>query len=183
MKARDKILEIAYQLFSEKGYRGATTREIAERAGFSEVTLFRIFGSKERLFREVLERYSSVLDIESLVEGGKPPSRELLTRVALSLYGSLRKNERLIRILLSEAPSHSTTDSVTCVYRDFVNRLDSLIARVLSVPPFSPLPRIFHGSLFSLFLSEELFGGKRLSDGELRAFVEELVSLFVGGER
>ena len=52
---RKKLLEATYQLISEKGYLGATTREIAARAGVSELTLFRKFGKKELLFEEMLK--------------------------------------------------------------------------------------------------------------------------------
>lgn len=40
-----RLFQAALELLAERGYRGATTREIARRAGVSEVTLFRRFGS------------------------------------------------------------------------------------------------------------------------------------------
>jgi AcrR family transcriptional regulator len=57
---RSAILEGAFALFAEKGFAGATTREIAERADVNEVTIFRHFGSKESLFQAVIELYSPV---------------------------------------------------------------------------------------------------------------------------
>jgi AcrR family transcriptional regulator len=48
------ILEAATLIFSEKGYDGARTAEIAEAAGVTERTLFRYFRSKEALFRRVM---------------------------------------------------------------------------------------------------------------------------------
>lgn len=45
-----KIIDAALKVFGEKGYKGATTRVIAEKAGFSELTLFRKFKTKENLF-------------------------------------------------------------------------------------------------------------------------------------
>lgn len=47
---RARLAETAREVFAEKGYRGATTRDIAARAGVSEPMLFRHFGSKELLF-------------------------------------------------------------------------------------------------------------------------------------
>jgi AcrR family transcriptional regulator len=41
-------------VFSERGYEGASAREIAERAGIAEALLFRNFGSKAALFTEVV---------------------------------------------------------------------------------------------------------------------------------
>lgn len=49
-----KILDAALRVFASEGYKGATTRRIAQEANVTEVTLFRKFQSKENLLREVL---------------------------------------------------------------------------------------------------------------------------------
>ena len=54
--AKDALIEAARSEFSEKGYAGATTREIARRAGVNEVMLFRHFQSKSNLFMEAVFR-------------------------------------------------------------------------------------------------------------------------------
>lgn len=56
--AHDRIIEAGMAIFSEKGYRTATTREIAARADVNEVTIFRHFGSKEGLFEQTVQHYS-----------------------------------------------------------------------------------------------------------------------------
>lgn len=56
MSTNDRILEAAMRIVEHEGLRGATTRRIAEEAGVNEVTLFRRFGSKERLLLEVMQR-------------------------------------------------------------------------------------------------------------------------------
>lgn len=53
--SRQKLLEAAARVFAESGFRGATTRRIAEEAGVNEVTLFRLFGSKAQLLSEAIE--------------------------------------------------------------------------------------------------------------------------------
>ena len=59
MDAKTKILEAALRVFAETGYRGATTRRIAQEADVNEVTLFRHFGSKEELIHAAV-RYAAV---------------------------------------------------------------------------------------------------------------------------
>ena len=49
-----KILDAALTLFSEKGYGGATTRVIAAKAGFTEMTLYTKFKTKQNLFDQVM---------------------------------------------------------------------------------------------------------------------------------
>ena len=53
---RERILDAAARTFSLEGIQGATTRQIARKAGVNEVTLFRHFKSKEQLLGAVLER-------------------------------------------------------------------------------------------------------------------------------
>lgn len=53
-ETEQKILDAALKVFAEKGYIGATTVAIAEKAGFSEKTLFRKFETKENLFNRVI---------------------------------------------------------------------------------------------------------------------------------
>ncbi len=50
-----RIVEAAVQLFSRKGYKGTSTREIAHLAGLNEATLFRYFSRKADLFRAAAE--------------------------------------------------------------------------------------------------------------------------------
>ncbi|MDO5835368.1 MAG: TetR/AcrR family transcriptional regulator [Methanobacterium sp.] len=55
-ETEQKFLDAALEIFAEKGYKGATTRLIAKNAGFSELTLFRKFKTKENLFNKVLNQ-------------------------------------------------------------------------------------------------------------------------------
>ncbi|ULR40773.1 MULTISPECIES: TetR/AcrR family transcriptional regulator [Thermus] len=57
MDPSERLLLAALELLAERGYRGATTKEIARRVGVNEVTLFRRFGSKEALLRAALSRF------------------------------------------------------------------------------------------------------------------------------
>src|SRR5436190_4839734 len=53
---RQRLLDAAFQVCSERGLHGATTREIADVAHVNEVTLFRHFGSKEKLIAALFQR-------------------------------------------------------------------------------------------------------------------------------
>ncbi|MGH7894001.1 MAG: TetR/AcrR family transcriptional regulator [Candidatus Binatia bacterium] len=53
---RGRVLTAAERVFAERGYAGATTREIAEQAGIGKRMLFYYFPSKDAVYRAVLER-------------------------------------------------------------------------------------------------------------------------------
>src|SRR5713226_2999435 len=52
---RVQILAVAMSLFSERGFRGTTTKEIAQAAGVSEAMVFRHFANKEELYAAILD--------------------------------------------------------------------------------------------------------------------------------
>src|SRR5262249_60740681 len=57
-ETRLRILEAALELFAASGFEGASTRTIAERAGVNLPAIQYYFGSKEGLYRAVVEQIS-----------------------------------------------------------------------------------------------------------------------------
>lgn len=52
---RGQIVRVAMQLFSERGFRGTTTKEIAQAAGVSEAIIFRHFATKDELYTAIID--------------------------------------------------------------------------------------------------------------------------------
>lgn len=52
---RGQIVAVAAELFSQKGLRGTTTKEIADQAGVSEAIIFRHFATKDDLYHAILD--------------------------------------------------------------------------------------------------------------------------------
>ena len=53
-RTRERVLAAARQLFSERGYEGATIRDIAQAAGMSTGAVFASFADKAELFAEIV---------------------------------------------------------------------------------------------------------------------------------
>lgn len=51
---REQLIRVAIELFSEKGFSGTTTKEIAHAAGVTEALIFRHFPTKEALYEAIL---------------------------------------------------------------------------------------------------------------------------------
>ena len=66
---RSQILKIAIRLFSQRGFSGTTTKEIARAAGVSEAMVFRHFATKHEL-------YHAILDFKACEDGLKKPHWE-----------------------------------------------------------------------------------------------------------
>ena len=57
-KRREQILQTAVDLFSQRGFKGTTTKEIARAAGVSEAMVFRHFATKDELYTAILDNKS-----------------------------------------------------------------------------------------------------------------------------
>ena len=99
---RARILAAAAHVFAQHGASGATTRRIAERAGVNEVTLFRLFGSKESLLAEAVHESAARERPTALPERPVDPSRELAAWCASEL-ARLRRSAELLRQCFAEA--------------------------------------------------------------------------------
>lgn len=77
-----QILREAMSLFSQRGFRGTTTKEIAAAAGVSEAMLFKHFATKHEL-------YSAILDHKACVHDEMDPSQIVAEAVA-------RKDDRAV---------------------------------------------------------------------------------------
>ncbi len=103
MSIRDQILDAAARVYAEHGFRGATTRRIADAAGVNEVTLFRTFGSKSALIEAAL-RETGAADARTpreLPEVPRDPEREL-TAWASECLVELRSRRALIRQAMND---------------------------------------------------------------------------------
>lgn len=59
---RLQILRVAMRLFSQRGFRGTTTKEIAVAAGVSEAMVFRHFATKKELYSAILDHKACLHD-------------------------------------------------------------------------------------------------------------------------
>ncbi|HMS42047.1 MAG TPA: TetR/AcrR family transcriptional regulator [Pyrinomonadaceae bacterium] len=72
---RQQILRVAMRVFSEKGFSGTTTKEIANAANVSEAIIFRHFANKDEL-------YSAILDHKACDRRFRNPFEELDEKIA-----------------------------------------------------------------------------------------------------
>lgn len=94
-KIKAGIAQIAMNFFADRGYHGVTTRDIAKQAKVTEASIYRLFTTKDGLFKEVLSNaLAQCLDpaqfLMMIYEGEqKQDIRSLLTAAILRWYSSL----------------------------------------------------------------------------------------------
>jgi AcrR family transcriptional regulator len=186
---RERILETAVGLFSTMGYVGATTREIARQAGVAEVTLFRHFASKEKLFEAVISHYSALPGLKSFLPRALDMSYEDALAGMAELYlDTLVHLRDWIKIMHSEIQRssdklltiyHSFLDEIFEVFADYFRELQQRYILRDFDPEFGA--RAFHGMFYSFFNVEELLGRKNYRPADRGKAVHEFVSLFIRG--
>lgn len=106
----DEIVKAAIKVFSDKGFDGSTTNEIAKEAGIAEGTIFRYFKTKKdilhRIMLKIVDIVGSTIIIEPVVRiienNRDKDEREVLFLILKNRIKLANKNLPLIKIVLSE---------------------------------------------------------------------------------
>ena len=107
MTTRDRILEEALRLFSEKGYDGTSVESIAEAVGIKAPSLYKHFKGKEDILNSIIDvsekRYSENFGSAHSV-GKLPGSKEEFLRLSIERFSYTLNdpNIRRIRIFLTQ---------------------------------------------------------------------------------
>lgn len=102
-RTKADILEVATHEFSEKGLSGARIDEIAERTRTSKRMIYYYFGSKEGLYRAVLEEsYRRIRAIEATLDLEHKPPLEALAQHVRFTFDYQLANPDFIRLVMVE---------------------------------------------------------------------------------
>src|SRR5438045_245641 len=94
---REEILDAALDEFAEHGYHGGSTEGIARRAGISQPYVFRLFGTKQELFKAVTARcFRETLEMFQRAAEGKR-GKEALDAMGMAYVERLLTDETRLR--------------------------------------------------------------------------------------
>lgn len=110
---KDKIIDATIELVSERGYKGATTKKIAEKADVNEVTLFRHFGNKKGIVEAIVQKYAFVDLLENTLEEKIVWDVEKDLKMLVREYQHLLDQKKAIILLsLKEAGKFAELDAL-----------------------------------------------------------------------
>jgi AcrR family transcriptional regulator len=183
------LLDSTLKLISEKGYLGATTREIAHDAGVTELTLFRHFGSKEKLFEEMLKTYTFLPKLKELLpELQELPYEKALEMIARQFLMTLKERKAMIKIMFSEVTIYP--DKILSIYNGFVDEMRSTLAGFFDlqqrrgiVKDTSPemAARVFLWILISYFRAEEIMRPGGMKKEAMERTIRDIIDIFMFG--
>lgn len=189
---RRQIIAVATDLFSQKGFRGTTTKEIAERAGVSEAIIFRHFSTKRAL-------YHALLDAKTHSEGVLARATEaartghdaaVFRAVAGEMVASTEKDPTLMRLLLFSALEAHDLSGI--FFESRVRRLHEFLSEYISrgiaagrFRSVNPLvaARAFVAMPVHYVLIHELFKVPKAGGMSTEKAIETFVAIFLRGLR
>ena len=180
---RQRILQAATRVYAQHGWRGATTRRIADEAGVNEVTLFRHFGSKDALLDAAIVGQASE-DATHLPAQPASPEAELY-EWGNAQHEKISRKRAMIRQLMSDAADRP--DAAACaghgpnlalvMLREYVVQLrrNGWIAETNSIRPaeVAAAATMLIGAIFADAMNRDLMPAMfpQPKDKTMRAYV------------
>jgi AcrR family transcriptional regulator len=104
-------MQIAAELFAQKGFRATTVREIADAAGILSGSLYHHFDSKESIGDEILSSFiNDVLADYRAAVSSSGSARVVLEQIVRSTSGTLSRHRAALAMLQNDWSYFSTQD-------------------------------------------------------------------------
>jgi AcrR family transcriptional regulator len=188
---RRQIMRSASSLFARRGYRGTTTREIAQRAGINEALLFRHFPSKAKLYWTIIEEQCVARgrrqNLDRILDQGGS-DLEVFSAVAREFLTRTARDTELTRLLWFTALENHTLSQR--FFRTFVavyyEALAAYIRRRIGEGAFRNVDPVlsargFFGMVVYHFLVQELFGGGKYQKFDPETVAGTLAGIWLNG--
>jgi AcrR family transcriptional regulator len=183
-ETRRRILTAAKEIYEAKGTRGTTTREVADRAGVNEATLFRHFGNKSALLMAMREYNCGLDEFNSVMDSLSGNVEADLLVVARSLVKRMRGQRKMMCVSMAEAALGEVETASTPEWRgprEIRLRAAGYFADHIAAGRMHGDPeqhaRAFMSVLFAYVVAEKLWAGSPGEDHDL----PYLVHLFLNG--
>ncbi|WP_031496003.1 TetR/AcrR family transcriptional regulator [Bryobacter aggregatus] len=189
---RCAILDAAIRLFSGRGFRGVTTRELAASVGVSEPVLYQHFPSKKDLYTAILEAskdqgYVDALSGLARVASGSD-DREFFTHLAREMIVWHETKPELIRLkLFSALEGHESMDELNeKQHKPFLDIITGYIQRRIEEGAFTGVQPLgaalaFCGMIGQYCQNTILFKSPLCSTIEREEMVNLTVQIFLNG--
>lgn len=156
---REAVLAVALEEFAERGLDGASTEEIARRAGISQPYVFRLFGTKKDLFKASVARcLRETLETFQRAAEGKRGHEALLA------MGDAYRNQLLrdrVRLRAQMQAYAACDDPEVCeVVRNGFGDLVAYVERVSGLPAPEVTRFFATGMLLNVLSSMNVAGGE-----------------------
>ncbi len=188
LSTRDKILKAAQKLFARNGYDGTTTKELAEKSGIAEGTLFRHFPNKKAILVEVATQGWIDLLTDLLTELSEIASYEAISQVMYKRMMRLGDNYDMMRVCFMEVQLHQ--DLRERIQSEVVEKMTDVAEAFFQTAmergvyrKMNPrvIAQVFLGMFVVAGFSHETIAQPGASPAEVKEMAEGLADIFLNG--
>jgi len=120
---RQRIVELAAPVFNQRGYVGASMRDLVDATGLEKGGIYNHFGSKEQLALEAYDHAMSI--ITSALQRSQKPEHDAIQRLQSMIRDGGQRSmlfemDVAIQQLGAEKPAHPSVVSLTGVYHNLL---------------------------------------------------------------
>lgn len=185
-----RILDAAIELFSKNGFKGTTTRAIAQHAGVNEALLFRHFKNKEEMYCALLKKKLTDFESEfipSLNRAKHKPLEKALVEIAHLLIDKNRRDPAFFRMMLfSSLENHELSriflqqrPPLVVFLEDYFK--EKIRAGALRLQNPGVLSQAFLSLVYHYVLVSQIFQAPELYPVSETALMQKYVSIFMRG--
>ncbi|MEA3349523.1 MAG: TetR/AcrR family transcriptional regulator [Chloroflexota bacterium] len=181
---RQKILKIAEQLFTERGYRAVSVRDIAQACGVTNAALYYHFSNKEALFKEVLELYTMRLGNRMRAAASDQESAREKVEAMLSEYVDLVAARRSLFFSLHHKPAGLSKEDAhqqrAQLMRTILEPLEDALTQAVDSGELRHLPAgysassLLFGMLHGMVQHRRMYHQQNLCSDDVRVVVDVL---------
>lgn len=189
---RAQIINVSKQLFSQKGFNGTTTKEIAQASGISEAMIFCHFSSKEDLYTAIIDqRIQEVGDALSDEALQAQDDERVFGDLARFILDKTAENPTMLRLLyFSALEGHQLSDIFYANHEikkvmKLVDYIDLRISQgaFRNLDPFL-VARAFTGMFYTYVTAQHLFdAGRYYPRATHDEVIQSFLSIFLNGIR
>jgi TetR/AcrR family transcriptional regulator len=190
---RQDILAAAERLFSQKGFNGTTTKELAAKAGVHEAILFRYFKNKRELYRATVElklarnRPAALQQMERAAESRD--DRAFFEALAIGLLTRFEQDPSISRLILHSALDGHEPPKLAAERQLRVEQptLDYISKRIRdgSFRKMDPQHGVyaFGAMLFGYIVRQQILGMAKHRNHDRKKIAKDFVTIFLDGIR
>lgn len=196
IRTKQKLLDAALEAFSENGFKGTSTRDIAKRAGVHHPLITYHFKNKDELWRaaadHIFTEFNAALTAAAAAQAGECPKARM--SALIRAYVHYAANQPALHKIMVQESSHPSgrldwlTDThIRPMFDAAVEEIKVLQERGVA-PPGNPtmlfsMIRVSSGALLALALELKCTSGLDLyQPGKLDELADMIIAVFLPGE-
>lgn len=185
-RSRRLVLDAALRLFSTRGYRATSVRDIAEAAGVSTGNLYHHFPDKEAIFRTLLDEYREVAASAEFPLYRALQSEEFpdnLEDIGFAARDSVKQYRRYMLLIFVDVIEFDGTHirefykGLTSRFRDIVEEHPTIKERIRPNVSASAAMQLVARTFISYFQLEILFGVSEPFGKESKQIVGDIADM------